>query len=159
MRGLCRDLVVEDLRRASFPRLTFDFDGSVQSTKGHAEGAAVGFNPKKKGARSYSPLFCTVAQTGRFFDLHHRPGNMHDSNGAFSFMADCFEHLWREFAGVKFESRVDGAFFNLETLRRTLIQRAGRLIRPQGELTPSMSANRAVRENLLHFLDAVQKAA
>jgi hypothetical protein len=25
-----------------------DFDGSVQSTKGHAEGTAVGFNKKKK---------------------------------------------------------------------------------------------------------------
>jgi hypothetical protein len=52
-----------------------DFDGSVLSTKGHAEGSAIGFNKRKKGARSYYPLFCTVAQTGQFFDMHHRPGN------------------------------------------------------------------------------------
>jgi hypothetical protein len=51
---------VENVRQLS--RLTMDFDGSVQSTNGHAEGAAVGYNKNKKGARSYYPLFCTVAQ-------------------------------------------------------------------------------------------------
>ena len=50
-------------------------------------------------------------------------------------------------------------FKTLETLRRHIIQRAGRLTRPQGELTLTMSANRAVRKNLLHFLDAVQNEA
>ena len=75
VRCLSRSIVIEALRRENLPRLTFDFDGSVQSTKGHAEGTAVGFNKTKKGARSYYPLFCTVAQTGQFFDLYHRPGN------------------------------------------------------------------------------------
>jgi hypothetical protein len=50
-------------------------------------------------------------------------------------------------------------FKTLDTLRHRIIQRAGRLTRPQGELTLTMSANRAVRNDLLHFLDAVQKAA
>lgn len=61
VRKLSKTLVIEGLQRERFPRLTFDFDGSVQSTKGHAEGTAVGFNKAKKGARSYYPLFCTVA--------------------------------------------------------------------------------------------------
>ena len=52
------------------------------TTRRHAEGTAMGFNRKRKGARSYYPLFCTVAQTSQFLDLHHRPGNVHDSNGA-----------------------------------------------------------------------------
>lgn len=56
--NLSRSLVIEGLQREQFPRLTLDFDGSVQSTKGHAEGTAVGFNKAKKGARSYYPLFC-----------------------------------------------------------------------------------------------------
>ena len=38
MRQLLRGLVVDGLQRQSFPRLTVDFDGSVLSTKGHAEG-------------------------------------------------------------------------------------------------------------------------
>ena len=63
LKSLCRSLVVEGLKREALPRLTLDFDGSVLSTKGQAEGTAVGFNKKKKGSRSYYPLFCTVAQT------------------------------------------------------------------------------------------------
>ena len=74
VRILSKQLVIEGLQREGFPRLTLDFDGSVQSTKGHAEGTAIGFNKAKKGARSYYPLFCTVAQTAQFFDVHHRPG-------------------------------------------------------------------------------------
>jgi len=41
----------------------------------------------------------------------------------------------------------------LDTLRRRLIQRAGRLIRPQGQLTLSMSGNADVRDELLHYLE------
>jgi hypothetical protein len=82
------------------------------STKAHAEGTAVGFNKRKKGARSYYPLFCTVAQTGQFFDVHHRPGNVHDSNGAADFMMRCFEKARSELANTRFESRIDAAFFN-----------------------------------------------
>ncbi len=50
-------------------------------------------------------------------------------------------------------------FARLNTLRCRLIQRAGRLIRPQGRLTLSMSANSAVQHELLHYLQALQKAA
>jgi Transposase DDE domain group 1 len=50
------------------------------------------------------------------------------------------------------------AFERLDTFRRRILQRAGRLIRPQGQLTLSMSANPAVQEELLHYLDALQAA-
>ncbi len=116
VRQLSRSLVIEGLKRELLPRLTLDFDGSVQSTKGHAEGTAVGFNKKKKGARSYYPLFCTVAQTGQFFDLHHRPGNVHDSNGAAQFMLNGFTEAKAELKSTIFESRVDSAFFNQNIL-------------------------------------------
>lgn len=116
MRNLSKTLVIEGLQRERFPRLTFDFDGSVQSTKGHAEGTAVGFNKAKKGARSYYPLFCTVAQTGQFFDVHHRPGNVHDSNGAVQFMLDCFGTAKSQLKGTILESRMDSAFFNKNIL-------------------------------------------
>lgn len=116
LRNLCRSFVIEGLKREALPRLTLDFDGSVLSTKGHAEGTAVGFNKKKKGSRSYYPLFCTVAQTSQFFDLHHRPGNVHDSNGATGFMMNCFENARHELNGTILESRMDSAFFSKETL-------------------------------------------
>jgi hypothetical protein len=47
VRHLLRSFVIEGLQREQLPRLTLDFDGSVQSTKGHAEGTAVGFNRNK----------------------------------------------------------------------------------------------------------------
>jgi hypothetical protein len=50
-------------------------------------------------------------------------------------------------------------FEKLETLRKRIVQRAGRLIRPQGKLTLSMSANGAVKKDLLHILGALENAA
>jgi hypothetical protein len=39
------------------------------------------------------------------------------------------------------------------------ISSAGRLTRPAGELILTMSANHAVQQDLLHFLDVLQEAA
>jgi hypothetical protein len=50
-------------------------------------------------------------------------------------------------------------FEQIDTIRRKLIQRAGRLTRPQGELTLTMSANDAVKSELLHYLHALKPAA
>ncbi len=50
-------------------------------------------------------------------------------------------------------------FASLATIRRRVIQRAGRLIRPQGQLTLSMSANEAVKNELLQSLAALEAAA
>jgi len=112
LRLLTREIVIERLHKSKLKKLTVDFDGSVQSTCGHAEGTAVGFNKKKKGARSYYPLFATVAQLSEFYDLHHRPGNVHDSNGAIDFIARTLYGLAEELPGVQLESRIDSAFYD-----------------------------------------------
>lgn len=111
-RRLSRDLVLDRLHVESPRVVTLDFDGSVMSTSRHAEGVAVGFNRKKKGARSYYPLFCTVAQTGQFLDVHHRPGNVHDSNGAKEFMTSCIQKMKKRLPKAIIEARVDSAFFD-----------------------------------------------
>jgi hypothetical protein len=108
------ELVVQRLRQLQLARVTLDFDGSVLSTTRWAEGTAVGFNKKKKGARSYYPLFCTVAQTGQVLDLLHRPGNVHDSNGARAFVLDCISRLRQALPRVTIEVRMDSAFFSRE---------------------------------------------
>ena len=117
LRALNRELVTERLRASKLETLTIDFDGSVQSTGGHAEGTAVGFNKKKKGARSYYPLFATVSQTSQFYDLHHRPGNVHDSNGAIDFIAKTLYRVAQELPDVRLESRVDSAFYDERIFR------------------------------------------
>lgn len=112
LRRLCRQLVLERLAALGLWRITLDFDGSVLGTGRWAEGTAVGFNRRKKGQRSYYPLFCTVAQTGQVFDVHHRPGNVHDSNGARDFILACIHHLRAVVPGIQIEVRMDSAFFN-----------------------------------------------
>jgi Transposase DDE domain group 1 len=115
IRQLCRRWVLERLIRTGFSRLTLDFDGVVFSTQGRGrEGTAVGFNRKKKGARSYYPLFCTIAQTGQVFDVYHRPGNVHDSNGAKEFVVQCIDRIREVLPYVTIEVRMDGAFFSDE---------------------------------------------
>lgn len=114
LRRLLRRLVIERLRALALSRITLDFDGSVQSTSRRAEGTAVGYNKKKRGARSYYPLFCTVSQTGQVFDLLHRSGNVHDSRGARAFMADCISAMRQALPGAVIEVRADSAFFSDE---------------------------------------------
>jgi len=117
VRRLCRELVLERLVALAPRRLTLDFDGSVIGTGRWAEGTAVGFNSKKKGQRSYYPLFCTLAQTGQVFDLLHRPGNVHDSRGAKDFLLACIEQIRAVLPEVVLEARLDGAFFSDEIVR------------------------------------------
>ena len=52
-------MTLDRLKAEKLARVTADFDGSVFMTRGHAEGTAVGYCKKKKGGRSYYPLFCT----------------------------------------------------------------------------------------------------
>jgi len=112
LRVLLRELVFERLRVLAPARVTLDFDGSVLSTTRRAEGTAVGFNKKKKGARSYYPLFCTLAQTGQVIDVLHRPGNVHDSNGAQAFILACIDAVRAAVPQALLEVRMDAAFFS-----------------------------------------------
>jgi hypothetical protein len=114
LRRLMRRLVVNRLRELALARVTLDFDGSVQSTTRRAEGAAVGFNKKKKGARSYYPLFCTIAQTSQVLDFLHRSGNVHDSRGARAFIAECIGLIRAALPQAVIEVRADSAFFSDE---------------------------------------------
>jgi hypothetical protein len=120
LRGTSRAVVVERLQKLRPARVTLDFDGSVIGTGRYAEGTARGYNKLKKGQRSYYPLFCTVAQTGQVLDVWHRPGNVHDSNGAQQFILACVQEMRRALPNTIVEVRMDSAFFSDEIL--TLLQ-------------------------------------
>lgn len=118
VRALLRVMCIERVQQERIRRLTLDFDGSVLGTNGrNIEGTAVGFNKRKKGKRSYYPLYCTVAQTGQVLDVHHRPGNVHDSNGAKQFILDCISYCRMHVPWAKIEVRMDSAFFSDEIVR------------------------------------------
>lgn len=112
LRELLSALVLVRLTALCLGRVTLDFDGSVIGTNRYAEGTAVGFNRKKKGQRSYYPLFCTVAQTGQVLDVLHRSGNVHDSKGAQAFIADCIAQVRSVLPKTAIEVRMDAAFFS-----------------------------------------------
>jgi hypothetical protein len=110
-------LVLEAIERESLARITLDFDGSVLGTCRHAEGLASGFNRKKKGQRSYYPLYCTVAQTAQVLAVKHRSGNVHDSNGAEVFIQQCVTMVRARCPTAVIETRMDGAFFSENIIR------------------------------------------
>jgi DDE family transposase len=112
LRHLLRSLVLQRLAGFGLRRITLDFDGSVLGANRWAEGTAVGFNRKKKGQRSYYPLFCTVAQTGQVLDFLFRSGNVHDSHGACEFILACINEIRAALPGVHIEVRMDSAFFS-----------------------------------------------
>ena len=112
LRRLLREMLFERLATLGLARITLDFDGSVQSTRRHAEGTAVGYNKKRKGARSYYPLFCTIAQTSQVLDFLHRSGNVHDSHGAQEFILACIQAVRQALPGIIIEVRMDSAFFS-----------------------------------------------
>ena len=122
LRALCREMFLVRLQALRLWRITLDFDGSVIGSGKAAEGTAVGFNRRKKGQRSYYPLFCTIAQTGQVFDLLMRPGNVHDSNGAREFILQCIAEVRAACPGIVVEVRMDGAFFS-DALVRDLDER------------------------------------
>lgn len=100
------ELVCEHLNRLGLKTLTLDLDGTVLSTKGNPSWAFKGYNPIKKGAKSYFPLTVHVAETGHFMNITNRPGNVHDSKSALTIL----KSLRRQLKGYKLRFRGDSAF-------------------------------------------------
>jgi len=93
-----------------FPRLTLEFDSTVRGVFGHQEGAAKGFNPKKKGQKSSHPLLCFVAETRECLHSWFRCGNVYSANGCAAFLHECVARLPKRFG--RLFARGDSAFFD-----------------------------------------------
>ena len=66
--------------------LVFDVDSVVLVVYGHAEGARVGYHPKKPGRRSYHPLFCFESTFQEFWHGIWRRGDAASSTGIIPFL-------------------------------------------------------------------------
>jgi len=112
------ELVGKVLRRSGSRRLTLDIDGSVVSAGARVEGARRGYNPRRRGARSYWPITAYEAQEGQIVRLMNRPGNVHDGAAAVDFIAALVEQV-RAAVGRrrKLECRMDSAFFREDVLQ------------------------------------------
>ncbi len=93
-----------------FGRVTLDLDSTVIGVHGSQKGSAKGFNPKKKGQKSYHPLLCFIAETRECLHSWFRTGSAYTGNGSSEFIKECLSRLpkrvWKVFV------RADSGFFN-----------------------------------------------
>jgi len=111
-------LVTDTIRRLALPRLTIDVDGTVVRAGATVGWAFRGFNPHHRKDPSYYPLLAHLAQTGHILRVKNRPGNVHDSKQAGSFLREVIDGV-RAALGrrLPLEFRMDAAFFQREVFR------------------------------------------
>jgi hypothetical protein len=91
--------------------LVFDVDSVVLVVYGHAEGARVGYNPKKPGRRSYHPLFCFESTFEEFWHGIWRRGDAASSTGIIPFLKVCLAKVPAAVKCNRLRFRMDSGFF------------------------------------------------
>src|SRR6267143_3225090 len=113
----------DSLRAYLFPlprnrtSLIFDLDSTVLIVYGHQEGARVGYNPKKRGRRSYHPLLCFEAGFHEFWHGSLRPGNAGASTGAVPFLKVCLAKVPSSVPPRRIRFRMDAGFYGSRVIR------------------------------------------
>jgi Transposase DDE domain group 1 len=108
----------DQLRRQLFGRpappssLIFDVDSVVLTLYGEQQGARVGYNPKKKGRRSYHPLLCFEAGRQEFWHGSLRPGNTATNAGVIHFLRRCLAKVPPTLARGRIRVRADAGYFS-----------------------------------------------
>lgn len=88
-----------------------DVDSTVEGVCGNQEGAEKGYNPKKKGQKSYHPLIAFVFGTKEILHSWFRCGSAYTSNGVVEFIKECMSRINK---GVKVIFRGDSGYFSGE---------------------------------------------
>jgi hypothetical protein len=99
-----------------------DFDSTVKGVYGHQQGAAKGFNPARKGQKSYHPLLAFDAASKEVLHSWWRSGDAYTGNGAGEFFIETAQRL-PETPGRQVV-RADSGFFSDGFL--SAIETAGR---------------------------------
>src|SRR5258708_1999539 len=106
-------------------RLIFDLDSTVVTVFGHQEHAAVGYNPRYRGKRSYNPLLCIEANSSYLWDTELRAGNASTWEGSPELLDTCFVNVPPDIREIRL--RADSGFgFNpvLEALEQRSVDYA-----------------------------------
>ncbi|MDA3840213.1 MAG: IS1380 family transposase [Patescibacteria group bacterium] len=105
------------IKNIGLPHIIFDGDSTVSMTCGNQEGAKKGFNPKKKGAKSYHPQLLFESNTKVLYNTWFRSGDAYTSNGMSEFLKETQASLPQTIENVFF--RADSGYFGgalLDTL-------------------------------------------
>ena len=103
--------------------LIFDLDSVVLTLYGHQQGARLGYNPKKRGRRSYHPALCFEAHRQEFWHGSLRPGNTSANTGVVFFLQYCLSKVPSTMARSRIRVRADSGFFGGKFL--ALLERLG----------------------------------
>lgn len=90
--------------------ITLDFDSYVRTVYGNQQRAKVGYNPKKRGRKSFHPLFCFIGETRDFLWGRFRPGNRYSGQGAKGLLRECLRMLPQRIRNIR--ARGDSSFFD-----------------------------------------------
>ncbi len=102
--------------------LTLDLDSHVKTVYGeYITRAKVGYNPNKKGRKSYHPLLCFVGETGDYLAGLFRAGNSHSATGAENLLKKVLAKIPSHIRRLRL--RADSGFFDLKFL--TFIEKKG----------------------------------
>ncbi len=100
------------LKESEFTSITLDADSTVKSVCGNQEGAATGFNAKKKGATSYHPLLVFVSEMKLLYHSWFSTGSAYTGNGFVDFLKEVKSSLPETIDKMFF--RTDIGFFSGE---------------------------------------------
>jgi len=92
--------------------LIFDIDSVVLTLYGKQQGARIGYNPKKRGRRSYHPLLCFEATRQEFWHGSLRPGDAASNSGVIFFLKRCLAKVPPTIARSRIRIRADSGYFS-----------------------------------------------
>lgn len=101
-----------DTMGARRTRYLFDVDSTVLVVYGDQEGAERGYNPTKRGRRSYHPLLCFEGESQQFWAGELRPGNVHTATGTLDLLTACLGKIPPEHRHVPVFARGDKGFYD-----------------------------------------------
>jgi hypothetical protein len=94
--------------------ITLDLDSHVTPVYGSQQRAGLGYNPKKKGRKSYHPLMCFVGETRDYIGGLFRNGKHHTSYNGEKFLKGMIKKLPSHIEDIKL--RADGGFFSKDMI-------------------------------------------
>lgn len=114
LQNFCLNKIKGFIKKTRIEYLTIDCDSTVFTVYGNQQGAQKGYNPHKKGAKSYHPLIAFGSELKIVVNSWFRCGSAYTSNGVCEFMKQTLEAIPKDVKNIFF--RADSGFFQGELL-------------------------------------------
>ncbi len=99
----------------AYEGITLDMDSHVIPVFGNQQRVGLGYNPKKKGRKSYHPILCFIGETRDYIGGFLRSGKHHTSHNAIPFIKSIIKKLPLHIKEIKV--RADSGFFSLDMFK------------------------------------------